>query len=268
MYGDLGRHPQALSHYFRAHFGVEPDETPESVVITPLHFSSVIGAALPEALGKRGVAVQSLKTALSGFGDSFLATKGDTRALFSIGGVGASLALGHALLLAHAPRTKRVLFYGTCGSLAEHTQVYDLNVPERCIRGDRVTEDVYPLHVPAEGDKALCQEVRDRLGASLSQSGKRIHCDLHYSVSSIFVETWDMLRRLRDGQVNTIDMELSVYYTVLTQAGKSVAGILKVIDLPLKGIATYEGAKQHVSAEAKSAVNEAILEALCGMCGI
>ena len=268
MYGNLLDHPEALNHYYRSHFGITPEETPESVVVTPLHFSGVIGTALPEALEKRGARVRTLKTALSGFGDSFLAESKQASALFAIGGVGGSLALGHALLLAHAPKTQRVLFYGTCGAVADHARIYDLNVPDRCVRGDRVAEDVYPVDIPAAGDPALCIEMRRRLTDGLDGSDRAVQSDLHYTVSNIFVETTDMLERLRSDGVNTIDMELSVYYTVLGQAGKSVAGVVKTIDLPLRGIPTYEGARNGVTPDDRSAVNEAILEAICGACGL
>ncbi|MEW6357674.1 MAG: hypothetical protein AB1696_15185 [Planctomycetota bacterium] len=267
MYGSLHEHPEALQVYFKAHFGLRPEEMPETVVVTPLQFSSVLGANLPDALGKRGATVSALKTAMSGFGDSYLARKGDRSALFSIGGVGGALALGHALLLIHAPRAEKVLFYGTAGAVADHMGLCDLNVPDRCIRGDRVTEDVVPMSAPAEGDAALCAEVRDRLGVLLNGS-VGVHDDLHYTVSSIFVETDEMLHALRAGNVNTIDMELSVYYTILRRAGKRAAGILKAIDLPLKRLATFDAVKKNVSPEIRDGVNRAVLSVLCDLCGI
>ncbi|NOZ24391.1 MAG: hypothetical protein GXP25_25210 [Planctomycetes bacterium] len=267
MYGSLHEHPEALGVYFKAHFGLMPDEMPETVVVTPHRFSSVMGANPPEALAKRGARVDVVKTAMSGFGDSYFARKRDRSALFSIGGVGGALALGHALLMTHAPRVETVLFYGTAGAVADHTGLYDMNVPDRCIRGDRVTEDVVPRNVPAEGNGSLCAEVRDRLGALLDGQ-RNIHADLHYTVSSIFVETDEMLQSLRAGNVNTIDMELSVYYTLLGRTGKRVAGILKAIDLPLKRMATFDAVKKNVSCEVRDGVNRAILTVLCDLCGI
>jgi purine-nucleoside phosphorylase len=90
--------------------------------------------------------------------------------------------------------------------------------------------------------------------------GTSTHAGLHATVPFLHIETEPFLRKLEKRGVLSVDMELAVLYALANRYGKKTAGIIRIGDLPLRGIPIWKSRDYQV--ELKKIVHRAILQAL------
>jgi len=101
--------------------------------------------------------------------------------------------------------------------------------------------------------KSLIENEVEDLGIS-------VHAGLHTTVPFLLSETKQLLNDLQKQKVTSIDMELSVLYALANHYKKRVLGIIRIGDLPLRGLPIWKS-KTH-KLDLKHQVHNAILNAI------
>lgn len=268
MYGEIGRDRRLFEHYFRHNVGIDPGECPDRVVVTPAGFEGLGAGNFRAAVEERGWSVHRVvEHPEARFGKSYLTGKHGRRILWSVGGIGAPYAFGHATLLSLVGGVKAVVFQGSAGGIGESVRSYDINVPTQAVCGAWTRKGWKPGLKPMATDSALTGRLIPALSSELRCSRRRVHSGSHYTIGHYFLETAAILNRLRESGVLTIDLEFAVYLDVLGAVGIPTAGVLRASDLPLKGIAYHDslerkGVAEEDAREIKQGILAALLTAL------
>jgi purine-nucleoside phosphorylase len=229
-YGELKG--KALKWAAKQVFGIYPESMPESVVISPVKVEQCF-KGFPKILARNALTFGRI-------GNSYLVRKNDCRALFCEGGTGASNFADSSYVLCHCANVKEVLFVGTGGGIGEDVQTADVNIPPSCVRLDKVLEILLPPEAPAEADPTLNRKLKAIIEREASSLGIAVHNGIHATVPFFLSETRKLLTDLQKRGVVSVDMELSVLYALANHYGKKAAGIIRIGDLPLKGLPTWK----------------------------
>jgi purine-nucleoside phosphorylase len=229
-YGELrGR---ALRWAARFGFGLSPASMPSTVVITPLKVEECF-EGFRSTLNARGLEFKRV-------GSGFLVWNEEKSALFCEGGTGASNFADSCYVLCHCGNVEEILFVGTGGGIGERVETGDVNVPPSCIRLDKVLEILLPPEAPANADEGLWSELRLTVEKAVASLGITVHGGVHATVPFFLSETRELLTRLQGQGVVSVDMELSVLYALAGHYKKKAAGVVRIGDLPLKGLPTWK----------------------------
>lgn len=250
VYGELGS--KALKWAVQSGFGLDPASMPSSVVITPLKveecfkdFRSIMNAG---GLNFRRA------------GNGFLVWSDAKQALFCEGGTGASNFADSSYVLCHCTKVKEILFVGTGGGIGMDVETADINMPPSCIRLDKVLEIFLPLEAPANADPRLLEKLTRILEKEVRNLGIKVHYGIHATVPFFLSETKQLLINLQKQGAVSVDMELSVLYALANRYKKKAAGIVRIGDLPLRGLPTWKSRSNKL--ELKREVHRRILEGI------
>lgn len=250
VYGELK--DEALAWFTRFAFGLDPSSIPSKVVITPLkveeYFESFQTVAAEEGLTCEKV------------GSSFMVWKGDKRAVFCEGGIGASNFADSSYILCHCKRVREIIFVGTGAGIGENVGSADINLPSCCIRLDKVAEILLPPEAPAKANLDVAKKMAKLIEKEVQALDIRVHQGIHATVPFFLAETRQLLTDLQKQGALSVDMELSVLYALANYYDKEVAGIVRIGDLPLGGLPTWKSLRHKVGL--KKEVHTKILRAL------
>jgi purine-nucleoside phosphorylase len=213
-------------------FGLDPDLMPSTVVITPFK--------IEECFKDFQAIITSKGLKLEKVGDSFLVRIGNRRVLFGVGGIGASNFADSSYILCHCKNVKEIIFVGTGGGIGEHVKTVDINIPSSCIRLDKVLEILLPPEAPAKADPKLAERLKIAIEKEVRNLGIKVHRGKHATVPFFLSETKQLLMNLQKQGVLSVDMELSVLYALANHYDKKAAGIIRIGDLPLKGLPAWK----------------------------
>jgi len=229
-YGELGN--RALKWATRTAFGLDPASMPPEIVITPLKVEECF-AHFREILTSNELVFEKA-------GDGYLVRKGDQRALFCEGGIGASNFADSSYILCHCGNVKEIIFAGTGAGIGVDVESADVNAPPSSIRLDKVLEIFLPPEAPANADPDLTRNLKVAIGKAVQNLGVKVHSGLHATVPFFLSETRGLLTSLQRQGAISVDMELSVLYALANHYDKKAAGIVRIGDLPLKGLPTWK----------------------------
>jgi purine-nucleoside phosphorylase len=162
------------------------------------------------------------------------------RVLFSEGGIGASNFADSSYVLCHCRNVKEIIFVGTGGGIGERVETADINIPRSCIRLDKVLEIFLPPEAPAKADPKLAEELKNLIKRETRKLRIKVHSGTHATLPFFLSETKQLLTNLQKQGVLSVDMELSVLYALANHYNKKAAGIIRIGDLPLRGLPTWK----------------------------
>jgi len=191
---------------------------------------------------------------------SFLVRRRKEQALFCRGGIGASVFADFSYVLCHCDTVEEIIFVGSGAGLGRTVNTADAHLPGSCLRLERVLEDLLPRSASATATPRLVEALKGLIEPRVRGLGTSVHVGLHATVPFFHIETEPFLRRLEKRGVLSVDMELAVLYALANHYGKKTAGIIRIGDLPLRGIPVWKSRDYQV--ELKKRVHGAILQAL------
>jgi len=250
VYGELGT--KALKWATRFVFGIDPESTPSKVVITPLK--------VEEFFEDFQTIVTSKGLKFERVGNGFLVWKGNKQTLFGEGGIGASNFADSSYILCHCKNVEEIIFVGTGGGISEHVETADINMPPSCIRLDKVLEIFLPPEAPAKADPELAENLKKVIEKEVQNLGIKVHSGIHATVPFFLSETKQLLTNLQKQGILSVDMELSVLYALANHYNKKAMGIVRIGDLPLKGLPTWRSRSYKL--QLKREVHKKILEGI------
>jgi purine-nucleoside phosphorylase len=243
---------EALEWATRFQFGIGPSSLPSRVVITPLKVEEYFENFQAVTAKKR--------LACKRIGSSFLVRKDDRGVLFCQGGIGASYFADSSYTLCHCENVQEIIFVGTGGGLGENVKSADITLPTSCIRLDKVLEILLPPKAHAKVDLDMARKMRSLIEREVQDLGVEVHEGIHATVPFFLAETKQLLTNLQKQGALSVDMELSVLYALANHYHKKALGIIRIGDLPLKGLPTWKSRSYQV--ELKKDVHTRILNAL------
>jgi len=249
-YGEL--EGEALTWTTRSVFGLDPSSMPSKVVITPSEVEGYF-VNFQDIMTGKGLTSERLES-------GFLVRKGDRQFLFCKGGIGASIFASSAYILCHCRNVNELIFVGTGGGIGKDLESADINIPTSCIRLDKVLEVLLPPGPPAWADSDMARKLGDLIREEVRDLGIKVHEGMHATVPFFCSETKQLLNDLRERGALSVDMELSVLYALANYYGLKSAGIIRIGDLPLKGLPTWISRSYKV--ELKREVHMKILNAI------
>ncbi len=244
--------------------GLSPEQFPRVVVIGPYRFERLLGrGVLQRTARSRGLVAEEVRNYHTRAGRSWMVSEhGDRSAFFFMSHMGVVFAADTAILLSRIDPVEEVIFLGSAACLQEEMRSQDFNLPTKCLRTEKILGDRYPRKARAEADRSLRDMLANHLSPHAGVLGSRILDGLHATVPYVLIETTDFLQGLRRRGVFTLDMELSVYYTVLHSAGKRVAGMIMGGDRPLEKVLMGQKDKQ-LGREMGKCLAGAVFDYLC-----
>jgi len=249
-YGEL--RGKALKWVTEFGFGLNPATMPASIVISPAKvdgcFEDFRSTITQKALDFRKVR------------SGFLVWNDQKSALFCEGGIGASNFADSTSVLCHCRNVEEILFVGTGGGIGKRVETGDINIPPSCVRLDKVLEIILPPEAPANADENLWKTLKPMVEMTVRSLGVKVHGELHATVPFFLSETKELLARLQSQGVVSVDMELSVLYALAAYYGKKAAGIIRIGDLPLRGLPTWKSRFHKM--KLKKEVHRRILESI------
>lgn len=130
-------------------------------------------------------------------------------------------------LLAWGARS--VLFFGWCGSIADHVGIGDVVVPD----GAFCDEGTSTHYGGAPGQAVPVSAVAPLPGglrSALDQAGVPVHTGKVWTTDAIFRETPSRVKRFRGGGALAVDMETSALMTAAAYRGATLSCVLVVSD--------------------------------------
>jgi len=233
-------------------FGLDPSSMPSKVVITPLK--------IEECFENLQTTVTSKGLTLKRYGNSFVIWRDDGRVILCEGGIGASKFADSSYILCHCKNVQEIIFFGTGGGIGKNVESADINIPTSCIRLDKVLEILLPPKAPAKADLDIANKMRSLIEEKVQDLGIKVHQGIHATLPFFLAGTKKLLADLQKQGALSVDMELSVLYTLANHYHKRVAGVIRIGDLPLKGLPTWKSRSYEV--ELKKEVHTRILDAI------
>lgn len=249
-YGEL--EDEALKWATRFVFGLDPSSIPSRVIITPLKVEKYF-ENFQTVIANKGLKFERI-------GNSFIVWKGDKQVLFCEGGVGASNFADSSYILCHCGKVEEVIFVGTGGGIGENVESADINLPTSCIRLDKVLEILLPPEASAKADFDGIKKMKNLIEKETQDIDIKVHQGVHATVPFFLAETKQLLTDLRKQGTLSVDMELSVLYALANHYGKKTLGIIRIGDLPLKGLPSWKS--RSYKKELKKEVHTRILNAI------
>jgi purine-nucleoside phosphorylase len=243
---------EALEWATQFQFGIDPSSLPPKVVITPLN--------VEEYFENFQAMISKKRLACERIGSSYLVRKDDRHILFCHGGIGASYFADSSYTLCHCKNVEEIIFVGTGGGLGENVKSADITLPTSCIRLDKVLEILLPSEAHAKADLDMAKKMRNLIEREVQDLGIMVHEGMHATVPFFLAETKQLLTNLQKQGALSVDMELSVLYALANHYHKKALGIIRIGDLPLKGLPTWKSRSYQV--ELKKEVHTRILNAL------
>ncbi|WP_231918249.1 purine-nucleoside phosphorylase [Saccharolobus solfataricus] len=233
VYGDFIRNQEVRKRITKEELGIEEDEIPERVVVTPMPFNTQFPKNFEDTLTNLGIKVNRLKVEdqiLRQFGGNLLLEKDGNRGFIAFIGRGLIDFTERIRILATVSRIKDILFIGTAGSLSNEILIGDLNIPKYAIPFENVS-DFYadPTIAIPQADEKLLNEVYEYA----EETGVKTHSTLHATLLFPYSETTEFLNYLLNIGVSTIDMEVSAFYKMSRFYGKRAVAVLRISDMPL-----------------------------------
>jgi len=254
VYGELGS--KALAWATQFVFGLDPASMPARIVITPLKVEEYFDDFQAMITGRDLKFERTTGVSRS----NFLVWKGGKQVLFCEGDVGASNFADSSYILCHCRNVKEIIFVGTGGGIGENVESADVNVPPSCIRLDKVLEILLPPEAPAKAEPDMVEKLKGLVEEEVRSLGIKVHSGIHATVPFFLSETKQLLTDLQKRGVLSVDMELSVLYALANHYQKKAAGIIRIGDLPLKGLPTWKSRSYKV--QLKKEVHTKILNAI------
>lgn len=215
-------------------FGIEIKDIPQKIVICPFSFERMLGKNFWKSALTKDFKVKKIKSKEYIHNSyNYLFSKKDNKIFFCVGGRGASTFADSLFVLCRIPKVKEIIFLGSAGSL-EDLENGDINIPPTCIKKDGVT-DIILKKPTVSSDKKLNDKITNLFHKSINPNIK-IKNLLNATMPFFFSENYKNLKRLSDGGVFTVDLELSVVYAFAEKFGKKSCGILRIYDKPFKQI--------------------------------
>jgi purine-nucleoside phosphorylase len=249
-YGELGK--SALKWATKFVFGIDSDLMPSMVVITPLR--------IEECFKNFQAIINSKGLELEKAGSGFLVWVEDEKVLFCEGGIGASNFADSSYILCHCKNVKEIVFVGTGGGIGEHVRTVDINIPSSCVRLDKVLEILLPPDALARADPKLVESLKIAIEKEVHNLGIKVHVGKHATVPFFLSETKELLIALQKQGVLSVDMELSVLYALANHYDKKAAGIIRIGDLPLRGLPAWKSSSHKL--RIKQEVHRKILKGI------
>jgi len=250
VYGEMRK--EALKWATQFEFGIDPDSMPPQVVITPLK--------VEECFKQFQATTRNMGLINKRVGSGFMVSKRKKQALFCEGGIGASSFADASYILCHLENVKEILFVGTGGGLGENVESADIHMHSSCIRLDKVLEIFLPLDASAKADVELTKRLKSHVEHEMRDLGIKIHNGIHATVPFFLSETRDLLKNLQKQGALSVDMELLILYALANHFHKKAAGIIRICDLPLKGLPAWKS--RSYKRELKDEVHNRILRAI------
>jgi purine-nucleoside phosphorylase len=250
VYGELGK--EALKWATEFEFGLSPESMPPQVVITPLKVEEFF-KDFRTIIADKGLLSESVTNGL-------LARKKDKQALFCEGGIGASAFADASYILCHLKNVEEIIFVGTGAGLGKYVESADVHLPLECIRLDKVLEILLPPEAPAKADIDLAERLKGLVENEVHGLDVGVRSGLHATVPFFLSETEELLKDLQRQGALSVDMELSVLYALANHYDKKAAGIVRIGDLPLKGLPAWKS--RTYKRELKDEVHKRILNAI------
>jgi purine-nucleoside phosphorylase len=249
-YGELD--DAALSWATESAFGVNFTEIPKQVIICPIQIEEFF-KEFHTTIEKHELDSEEVKS-------GFQVSKGEKRVLFCRGGIGASMFADLSYILCNCENIQEIIFVGTGGGLGKSIETADINIPPSCLRFDKVLEILLPLEAPAKAHSEISVKIKQLIEEEVKDLGISVHSSLHATVPFLLSETKQFLNELQKQNVRSIDMELSVLYALANHFHKRATGIIRIGDLPLRGLPIWESKKHKL--DLKLRVHTAILNAI------
>jgi len=216
-------------------FGLHLKEIPKNIVICPFNFNNIFGKKWIYKIKRDGFEIKRIKIPDHYFGKigkNLLVEK--RKLFFCIGGRGASDFADSAFLLCRIPQVKKIIFVGTAAGIGKNITP-GIHIPLSCKRLEKVLEVLIPMRYSAKADKELFNQIHNILTTLINDSQIKIYTGIHATVPFFFCETRELLLNLQKEGFLSVDMELSVLYTLANFYGKRTCGILRVFgDMPLQ----------------------------------
>lgn len=249
-YGEL--EDEALTWATQFVFGLNPSAMPSRVIITPSKVEGYFKNFQAVMTGK-GLKFERI-------GNSFMVWKGNRQAFFCEGGIGASNFADSSYILCHCRNVEEIIFVGTGGGIGKNVESADINLPTSCIRLDKVLEILLPPEAPAKADLDKIKKIKNLIEKEIQDLNIKVHEGAHATVPFFLAETKQVLTDLQKQGALSVDMELSVLYALANRYHKRTVGIIRIGDLPLKGLPTWKSRSYKI--ELKKEVHTRILNAI------
>lgn len=222
---------------------------PSRIVFSPFKFEEYCKDS-QKLVERRGLKVEKV-------GNNYPVHKRSRQFLFAEGGIGASNFADASYILCHCKNVEEIIFVGTGGGIGEHLESADINVPPECIQLDKVLEIFLPPKAPAKADPELLKRISQIIKKEVRTTGITVHNKTHATVPFFLSETKKLLTDLQKQGAHSLDMELSVLYALANHWNKKAVGIIRIGDLPLKGLPTWKS--RSYKRQLKNKVHEKIL---------
>ncbi len=249
-YGELDE--AALSWATQSAFGVDVASMPKQVVISPIRTE--------EFFDEFHVVLKEKELDSVEVKSGYQVSNGEKQVLFCRGGIGASMFADFSYILCHCDNVQEIIFVGTGGGLGKRVETADINIPPLCLRLDKVLEVLFQPEAPAKANPEMSNKISHLIEKNTEDLGISVHGGLHATVPFIFSETKQFLDDLQKQEVISIDMELSVLYALANHFKKKALGIIRIGDLPLRGLPIWKSRTHKI--DLKRQVHNSILNAI------
>ena len=122
--------------------------------------------------------------------------------------------------------TKKILFFGYCGSLQDHVKAGDLVIPTEAIREEGTSYHYLPPQMPARGDEAIVTTI----ATHLADCGVAFQQGTVWTTDAIYRETDRKVAQFQARGVLAVEMELSALFAFGAVAGVAIGALLVVSD--------------------------------------
>jgi purine-nucleoside phosphorylase len=152
-----------------------------------------------------------------------------------VAGVGPGL-VGDAVYALNRPNTI-CLYSGTCGGLAEESEIGDYVVAEQAACGDGYSLHLgHPAFSLVSGDPGSLKSLRHSLTSRVERSDRGVT----FTTSSVVREADPDFWNTVDMQCRAIEMGAAAFYAAAQATGKKAASYFWVTDLPLRGKSFFD----------------------------
>ncbi len=151
-----------------------------------------------------------------------------------MGGRGASDFTDSSLLLCKIPNVEEILFVGNGAGIGKNIRSKDIHIPKICERFEQVTKFIVSDDFISDSSDSMSEKIKKILSKWIIDEDIMIHTATHATVPFFYSETDIFLKELSKKSI-TIDMEMSVIYTIAKTHQKKCCGLLRIGDLPLQG---------------------------------
>ncbi len=234
VYGDLLKNPIERNKLLISEFGINEEEIPKRIAVTPmpikLHTFPENFEKLLKDYGIKLIKVKSDDPILKKLGHNLILKKGNKTGMVLQLGRGAIEFADRIKLLSMVPQLEEILFLGSAASLCSSMPPNSFNVPKVCLVLEQVgfyfsdITKALPL-----ANRKLVKEIK----AIAKKHKAKVFSKLHATTPLFYIETQEFLMYLKAMNVCTLDMEVSTFFTISNFHNKKPVALLRVSDFPL-----------------------------------